>query len=504
MLRTFFALAMLSVLMVFAGCGGTNYPYAEDFSKGISDPWTVKSDGVKVETTNGELHISGALAEGGWLRSGIISEEVFPESDFSASLDFRVPKFAGKGTPLVYLIAQSKGGSVGVLYYARFQEGYQLQDLGTGKMTDLFPALGDEKSKYHRLRLDYEYQTKKASAYVDDQLIASRTGSKMSGPIGFEICVSSDQPGMTVDAYFDNFSVVSPPPPISPSPAKKALPPPPPPITSDSETKNANGITEPEAAVLKMMLAVAKADRNAIEQSIVPHPEWPLLGMSGRAPDQVIQDLESRLAKGPSKLRRMEPGDRIFISKDKILAAEESDITADQIPLQEIEAPFSAFIVKRVNGVWKVDVSFLIESMKATLLEKSAAVQLDAPEEAVVNFMLAVMMGDKAAIENAILPNPESAILAEGQHAPETVHEVLKSQMRITPYLRLKPGDSFSIGNGKTHVVQDSEITADRLLISIKGAPLPFILVRSNGVWKVDAGPVIAGRKSAAAAAGKR
>ena len=195
----------------------------------------------------------------------------------------------------------------------------------------------------------------------------------------------------------------------------------------------------------------------------------------------------------------MEPGDLVFISKNNSLSTQESDITADQIPLQEIDAPFSTFIVKRISGVWKVDASFIIESFKANLFEASAAKKLDEPEEAIVKFMLAVMKGDKEGIENTIIPNPDSSILAEGQHAPENTIPILEAELRLAPYERLQPGDSFQIGNGKTHVVQASEINENRLLINQGGSPLPFVLVRLNGVWKVDSKPIIAGRKAAEA-----
>jgi hypothetical protein len=176
------------------------------------------------------------------------------------------------------------------------------------------------------------------------------------------------------------------------------------------------------------------------------------------------------------------------------------DVAADQIFLQEIEAPFGTFVVKHIDSVWKVDVSFLIEGMKASLFEESAAVKIEEPEEDIVKFMLAMMKGDKKEIENAIVPNPESSILAEGVHAPENALPILEAELRLAPYKRLQAGDSFDIGNGRTHVVKPSEINENRLLISQAGSPIPFVLVRTNGVWKVDAGPIIAGRKAAAAA----
>jgi hypothetical protein len=61
----------------------------------------------------------------------------------------------------------------------------------------------------------------------------------------------------------------------------------------------------------------------------------------------------------------MKSGDFIFVSDKDSYIVETSDITADQVPLQEIDAPFATFIAKRIGGVWKIDVSFLIQSIKA-------------------------------------------------------------------------------------------------------------------------------------------
>ena len=520
MIRFFLVMASIVWSMSITGCGKSpDYPLSDDFNKGISNFWTVEQDGLKVEESNGELHISGTTAQGNFARSGIKTDDIYPETDFSTSVDFRVPKFTGEGVPLVYLIAHSGNEYRGIFYYARFREGYQLQvwherDLVAhkssekeqgekakpqvpDKMTELLPAIGDEKTKNHRLRLDYESSKNKITGYVDDQLIGSLDGP-MTAPLGFEICVKSDKPGMKVDAYFDNISVVSPvPPPPAPT-AKKT--PPPPPAPPPSAANGAKSISDPEAAVLKMMLAIAKGDGKAIEELIVPHPDSNLLAMNGKVPDSVIRELESRIKDGPSKLRRMEVGDRVYIGRNTQFAADQSDITADQVPLQEMEFPYSVFIAKRVNGKWKVDIAFFIDNMKTTLKENSAKVKLDAPEEAIVQFMLALMKGDKAGIDKSIVPNPESSILSEGEHPPENAVPILEAELRLAPYKRLQAGESFSFGKGRTHVILPAEITEDRLLIDQAGVPIPFVLVRSNGVWKVDAGPIIAGRKAAAAA----
>ena len=358
MSRCFFAVALFGGMLTFSGCGGPTYPFSDDFNQGISPSWNVEQDGLKVEEAKGELHIFGTTRTGGFARSGVKTKEIFPERDFSASVDFRVPEFSGKGAPLVYLIAYSKGGKIGVLYFPRFPDGYQLQDLSQGRLTETFPALGDEKTKYHRLRLDYDYQNKRARGYIDDKLIASREGSNMSGCVGFELCIAGENPGMKADVFYDNFSVVSP------------LPP-------------------------------------------------------------------------------------------------------DRVPKAEETA------ANRSNNDSK-------------------------PEDAIVKFMLAMTKGDKTAIDDAILPNPESSILVEGKHLPENALFGLETKLRQAGYKRLKPGDSFPIDEDTDHKISSLEINENRVFITTDDSPIPFLLVRSNGVWKVDARQIIALRKEAATAAGKQ
>ena len=345
------------------------------------------------------------------------------------------------------------------------------------------------------MRLDYEYEKKKLAAYIDDRLIATSDGITMSGPLGFDLCVMADNLGMGVNVFFDNFSVVSPPPAAPKSSAKNTAP--------SSLSMNApgvrNAVTEPEAAVLKLMLAIAMRDGNAIFQRIIPHPRWGLLCFGEKAPASVALDLETRILNGPSKLRELVAGDRIYLG-ERIQVLKDSDFMAGQILLQQVDVPHETFVVKRMHGEWKVGIAFLIESVEFDLRRKSEEIQLEEPEEAIVKFMLAVMKGDKVALEKSIAPNPEWKILAESRHASEEDLPLLEAQLRLTSYKRLRAGDSFSLGTGKTHVIQAAEITEDRLLIDQKGSPFPFVLVRSNGVWKVDVGPILASRKAAAAA----
>jgi hypothetical protein len=65
---------------------------------------------------------------------------------------------------------------------------------------------------------------------------------------------------------------------------------------------------------------------------------------------------------------------------------------------------------------------------------------------------------------------------------------------------RLKPGDEIKLPQGKVAVVPAAEADEDHAVLIPEGSQSPIRLRRVEGHWKVDARPVIAARKAAAAA----
>jgi hypothetical protein len=122
------------------------------------------------------------------------------------------------------------------------------------------------------------------------------------------------------------------------------------------------------------------------------------------------------------------------------------------------------------------------------------------PEATLAAFMVAVMTCDKEKIEQLILPNPESSILAEGQPMPPAAAIAARLYFAALSYQRFKVGDTVNLPGGRTLLVTDRLVNADSQFITFSDNPVPFLLVRKDGIWKVDPGPLIAARKGAARA----
>lgn len=115
-------------------------------------------------------------------------------------------------------------------------------------------------------------------------------------------------------------------------------------------------------------------------------------------------------------------------------------------------------------------------------------------------FLVAVMLGDRETGRKFVLPNPANPILWQGEHAPPEAAAKTREYVTAIPLRRVKVGDRVILPDSNELTVDDSQVNADRVLIMTEDSPIPFILVRSGGTWKVDASPVIAGRQAAEAA----
>jgi hypothetical protein len=124
------------------------------------------------------------------------------------------------------------------------------------------------------------------------------------------------------------------------------------------------------------------------------------------------------------------------------------------------------------------------------------------PEDALRSFLMAMVERDEAALRVLTVPKPETdlAWLLRGQAAPPEAVERLRTVFSELKIQRLKPGDQFKLARGQVGTVRPEEVGEDRAVVLSEGSPLPTRLQRIDGHWKVDAGPIIAGRKAAAAA----
>jgi len=129
-----------------------------------------------------------------------------------------------------------------------------------------------------------------------------------------------------------------------------------------------------------------------------------------------------------------------------------------------------------------------------------AGVAAATPEQALRTFLLAMVTKDEPTLRAVTLPTEDFDWLLRGQALPADRVEEFKAQMARQPIRALKPGDEFTLPGNRKVKVRPEEVTAERAVLVPQGAPIPNRLQKVDGRWRVDATPIIAGRKAAEAA----
>ena len=123
-----------------------------------------------------------------------------------------------------------------------------------------------------------------------------------------------------------------------------------------------------------------------------------------------------------------------------------------------------------------------------------------APEDVLLDFLLAVFACDAEGIARSSVPHPDAIMLTQGQKAPPEVLAEMKKRLPES-FSRVKLGEQVKLPGGKTVIVDETHVNENRVEIKWGDEPIPFILVREDGAWKVEPGPVVDGRLAAKRAA---
>jgi hypothetical protein len=121
------------------------------------------------------------------------------------------------------------------------------------------------------------------------------------------------------------------------------------------------------------------------------------------------------------------------------------------------------------------------------------------PEAVLIEFLNAMGEGNRAGIERTAVPHPELWRLWQSPPLTPVQKAMMKAAIVPSAFRRLKVGEVVQLGNGKELKIDANRINDHTLMIASKDMPLPFILVKGDAGWKVDASPMIAGRKAAEA-----
>ncbi len=138
-------------------------------------------------------------------------------------------------------------------------------------------------------------------------------------------------------------------------------------------------------------------------------------------------------------------------------------------------------------------------AQQAKTAEKAAGFP-NTPIGAVQNFIFAMATGDETALLAVTQPLPKGEVewLLKGEHVPaDQVADFHKAVAEEMKFRIGKPGEKFTLGRGRVLEIKPEEFTPDRTVILHEAAPLPTRVRRIEGRWKVDATPIIAGRKAA-------
>ena len=189
--------------------------HADNFNDNSLDLeyWTVYNDepGIILQESGGEIKISGTSQDSSWGWTGVGSP-VFPKQDFDVSVDYKLLNMTDDrqraGIRLLF-----NGGvhdlRVGYwdlddIYYMGYRD-----DGGYHHISGI-PALGDEGSTYHTLRIEFDAAANTARGYVDQFLIGSLNSGIFTSPLSVAFEQSAQIPGsFNVDCRYDNFKLIA-------------------------------------------------------------------------------------------------------------------------------------------------------------------------------------------------------------------------------------------------------------------------------------------------------
>ncbi len=135
---------------------------------------------------------------------------------------------------------------------------------------------------------------------------------------------------------------------------------------------------------------------------------------------------------------------------------------------------------------------------------EASKVDASTPEKALRAFLVAMATKDETTLRAVTLPTDDFAWLLKGQAVPAEHLDEFKRMMAEQPIKTLKVGDEFTLPGNRKFKVPASDIADDKAVLVPEGAPTPTRVRKVDGKWKVDATPIISGRKAAEAARMKK
>lgn len=118
------------------------------------------------------------------------------------------------------------------------------------------------------------------------------------------------------------------------------------------------------------------------------------------------------------------------------------------------------------------------------------------PEATLRTFLVAMSTGDAETLKAICVPNDDLELLTMGGKPPADQMDQMLQYFDSLAIQKLTVGESFALPDGSTIVTDTTMVNDNLVLVTFPDNPIPFPLRRMDGSWKVDAGSLIAGRRS--------
>ena len=141
-------------------------------------------------------------------------------------------------------------------------------------------------------------------------------------------------------------------------------------------------------------------------------------------------------------------------------------------------------------------IATLLMSLSVSLVIQDAKTPMTA-EAALRTFVAAMLAGDEVTLRAVTLPNDDFVWLLKGKPLPKDQSDQIKEHVEKMPIRALKAGDTYTLPGNRKLTVSADEVGDDRAVLLPQGAPMPTRCRKVDGVWRVDAEPIIAGRNAA-------
>jgi hypothetical protein len=148
--------------------------------------------------------------------------------------------------------------------------------------------------------------------------------------------------------------------------------------------------------------------------------------------------------------------------------------------------------------------SLLVIAMSVAILVLAALGQTgkrkpsqETPEAAYRSFLVALGAQDEEALRQLTLDADGFEWLLRGVRIPHERTGESEDGVKTLGLRRLHAGDTLTMQGGRVITILPEQVSERRAVLLAEGSPLPTDLRLVDGVWKVDATPIITGRLAA-------